>query len=131
VAAGLPLPPKSACFFCPSAHQDEINDLARREPKYFVLALEMERLYRAGRHFRGDNCFTVKGKRKKTGETEELTLTCKDEQEARAIFRQSFDDTAKPYKYEVRVNTAVVGLGRDHAWAHRLALPLLEETTCL
>lgn len=43
VAAGLPLPGKSACFFCPSAPPTEAASLRRKHPKLFQRALTMER----------------------------------------------------------------------------------------
>jgi hypothetical protein len=33
-AAGVPLPGKSACFFCPSSKQREVLDLKRRHPSF-------------------------------------------------------------------------------------------------
>lgn len=40
--AGLPLPPKSACFFCPSSKKSEVSGLAERHPELFQRAVEME-----------------------------------------------------------------------------------------
>ena len=42
-AAGLPVPVKSACYFCPSAGWDEVEDLADRHPELFATAIEIER----------------------------------------------------------------------------------------
>lgn len=42
-AAGLPLPGKSACFFCPSSTEQEIYDLSERYPALLERALFMER----------------------------------------------------------------------------------------
>jgi len=41
-AAGLPVPPKSACFFCPSTKPDELLQLARRHPDLARRAVELE-----------------------------------------------------------------------------------------
>lgn len=42
VRAGLPLPGKSACFFCPSSTKPEIAALQREYPMLFARALAME-----------------------------------------------------------------------------------------
>ncbi|MTJ93578.1 MAG: hypothetical protein F8N36_12040 [Desulfovibrio sp.] len=41
-AAGLPVPPKSSCVFCPSMQKAEIDELARTEPDNFGLAIAVE-----------------------------------------------------------------------------------------
>lgn len=41
--AGLPLPPKSACTFCPNNTLEEWLDLRRDEPEAFARAVEMSR----------------------------------------------------------------------------------------
>lgn len=126
--AGLPLPPKSACFFCPAMKPWEIDALAKTEPELFALALEMERRYRAGKHFRGDGNFTVKGKHVITGEEEVMeNVKARGADGARAIFRVNYDDLVKPFKYRLSVSMAVPGLGRRFAWS-KLALPLVEGT---
>lgn len=40
--AGLPLPPKSACFFCPMKRPTEWHDLRRTEPELFDRACALE-----------------------------------------------------------------------------------------
>ena len=40
--AGLPLPVKSACFFCPSMRKQEVLALAKDDPRLFKRAVEME-----------------------------------------------------------------------------------------
>lgn len=114
--AGLPVPPKSACFFCPAMRPIEIEALRATDPDMYRLAIEMERRYRAGRHFRGDNHFHVVGKRKDTKEKVELDVTADDVASARNLFRRQYNDTVRPYKWDIRVNSAVAGLGRDHRW---------------
>jgi hypothetical protein len=42
-AAGLPVPPKSACFFCPASKKPEIVRLRERHPDLLERALEIER----------------------------------------------------------------------------------------
>ena len=41
--AGLPVPGKSACFFCPSSKKHEVLSLARHYPDLFARAVDMER----------------------------------------------------------------------------------------
>lgn len=41
-AAGVPRPPKSACFFCPSSRPKEIIDLSERHPDLLERALKIE-----------------------------------------------------------------------------------------
>lgn len=48
VKAGLPIPGKSACFYCPSSKKHEILELRKRYPVLLSRALEMERRAMAG-----------------------------------------------------------------------------------
>lgn len=41
-AAGLPVPVKSACFFCPASKRSEIDWLAKFHPELAAVAVEME-----------------------------------------------------------------------------------------
>jgi hypothetical protein len=41
-AAGLPVPCKSACFFCPSTQKDELAELCQTHPELVALAIAME-----------------------------------------------------------------------------------------
>ncbi len=41
--AGIPLPVKSACFFCPAMRKTEVIQLAEQHPDLFERAVEMER----------------------------------------------------------------------------------------
>lgn len=125
VNAGLPLPPKSACFFCPAMKEAEIAQLAVDDPDSHLLALEMERLYRAGRHFRGDNRFTVRAVHKTTGEVETLEVFASSRAEAVAQFRLRYRDTTRPHRYKTSAHSSVVGLGRNFTWTG-LSLPVLE-----
>lgn len=42
IGAGLPIPPKSSCFFCPEMTPPEIAELERRNPDLLARALAME-----------------------------------------------------------------------------------------
>lgn len=42
--AGLPMPPKSACFFCPSSKKSEVLSLAKNWPDLFARAVQIERV---------------------------------------------------------------------------------------
>jgi hypothetical protein len=49
-AVGLPVPPKSACFFCPASKKHEIDWLAEKHPELFARAVAMEDRARDGKH---------------------------------------------------------------------------------
>lgn len=48
--AGLPVPVKSACFFCPASKKHEIAALAAEHPDLFARAIEMEDRAAHGKH---------------------------------------------------------------------------------
>jgi len=50
LAAGLPVPLKSACFFCPASQPWELYWLAGAHPELFVRAIALEDRARNGRH---------------------------------------------------------------------------------
>lgn len=54
LAAGLPLPPKSACFFCPASKKPEIIALADEHPDLFMRAVAMEDRAADGKHGLGE-----------------------------------------------------------------------------
>lgn len=54
LSKGLPLPPKSACFYCPSMKKSEILQLSKEHPDLFARAVAMERNA-------AENLKTVKG----------------------------------------------------------------------
>ena len=114
--AGLPVPVKSACFFCPAMSKIEIARLRTSSPDLYALAIEMERTYRAGRHFRGDGVFSVKAKHKTTGETWKGDIRAESAAEARAIFRTNMRDTGRPYQWKLAAHSAVAGLGGRSTW---------------
>lgn len=43
ISAGLPVPPKSACFFCPASKPEEVEFLARHHPDLLIRSLVIER----------------------------------------------------------------------------------------
>lgn len=49
-AAGLPVPPKSACFFCPATKPSEVVELKNTHPDLYERALNIERTARNGKH---------------------------------------------------------------------------------
>lgn len=49
-AAGLPVPVKSACFFCPSSKEWELFWLAAKHPEHFLRAIKIEDGARDGKH---------------------------------------------------------------------------------
>lgn len=56
-AAGLPVPPKSACFFCPATKKPELVQLAADHPDLIDRAIAIEQNARDGKH----GLKTVKG----------------------------------------------------------------------
>jgi hypothetical protein len=114
-AAGLPLPPKSACFFCPAMKLIEIEQLKSSDPELYALAIEMERMYRAGRHFRGADLWTVSGSHRITGEKIKYETNADDAATARLNVRSVLKDV-RPYQWALSVSQAVPGLGRSFAW---------------
>lgn len=114
-AAGLPLPPKSACFFCPAMKDLEILQLQKSDPQLYALAIEMQRLYREGRHFRGDGQWSVKAKHRVTGDAYETTVAANSAAEVRAIVRATLKDVS-PFQWSINASPAVVGLGRNKTW---------------
>jgi len=50
LAAGLPLPPKSSCTFCPAMRREEVIELKREEPDKFRRGVAMEINARQGKH---------------------------------------------------------------------------------
>lgn len=42
--AGLPVPPKSSCWFCPFHRPSEWQDMKRTKPELFAQAVELENL---------------------------------------------------------------------------------------
>jgi len=51
-AAGLPVPVKSACFFCPASKPEEVVELKLKHPDLYRRAVEMERRAYEGKHAR-------------------------------------------------------------------------------
>jgi hypothetical protein len=57
-AEGLPVPVKSACYFCPASKKPELVELSRQSPDLYQSALALEDRYRGGKHFRGERAGT-------------------------------------------------------------------------
>ena len=55
---GLPVPAKSACFFCPASKKVELTELNETSPDLYQLSLVLEDRYRDGKHFRGEAAST-------------------------------------------------------------------------
>lgn len=55
---GLPVPMKSACFYCPASKKDEVRWLRDTHPELHARAIAIERLALTGKHAREDG---VKG----------------------------------------------------------------------
>lgn len=53
--AGLPVPVKSACSFCPAMKKPELVQLATESPDLMQRALSLEDGFRGGKHWRGDD----------------------------------------------------------------------------
>jgi len=87
----------------------------------------MERRYREGKHFRGDNCWTVKAVHKETGEEAEVELFGPDSRSVVAEFRRRVGDVTRPYQHKVRAYLAVPGLGRSFAWS-KMSLPMVGDS---
>jgi len=62
-AAGLPVPRKSSCYFCPAAKKSEIVQLRDAHPILFRRALKMEAVFLAGKHARKAEPTTEKGRK--------------------------------------------------------------------
>jgi hypothetical protein len=65
---GLPIPTKSACFFCPAMKTSEIDWLREHHPELVEMALAMEENYQNGHNFRGHETTQEPVMDKKTGE---------------------------------------------------------------
>jgi hypothetical protein len=50
VAAGLPVPCKSACFFCPASQPEEVVQLRLDHPELYARAVAIESLEHTGKH---------------------------------------------------------------------------------
>lgn len=102
VAEGLPVPLKSACFFCPASQKWELWELAGNHPDLMERALRMEHLAMMGKHSRwGAHC----AERPKAGEAPET-------------YGKDWEEfVAKPAD-QWPTTSITVGLGRSFAWNH-------------
>lgn len=63
-AAGLPLPMKSSCFFCPAMKAWEVEELVRLHPDLAMRSVQMEELFRAPHgKYRPEGNINKEGKR--------------------------------------------------------------------
>jgi len=58
---GLPVPGKSACFYCPASKKPELVQLAAQSPDLWDQAIALEDGYREGKHFQGRDRQTTQG----------------------------------------------------------------------
>jgi hypothetical protein len=59
--AGLPVPPKSSCFFCPLHHVQVFRDMRRERPELFGRAVQLERMLNERRDALGkDHVFLMR-----------------------------------------------------------------------
>ena len=58
---GLPVPRKSACFFCPASKQHEVVELSQTSPDLHKRAVSLEDRYRDGKHYRRNEPTAVQG----------------------------------------------------------------------
>lgn len=116
VDAGLPVPCKSACYFCPASKEEEVRRLAVVDPSYYCLAIAIEVIFRLGHHFKGEYSWEWKAKRKDTGEKFEDLVVAKTAAEARQQARAVLDDEARPYKCELKVSRSKRGLNFGEPW---------------
>ncbi len=94
IQAGLPVPIKSACWFCPASQKWELWWLAGTHPKLFMRALHMEMKAMLGRHSRW-------------GADREDETFGKDWEQFINLPADRWPST-----------TTTVGLGRSFAWGH-------------
>jgi len=86
VRHGLPLPPKSSCFFCPATTKPEIIQLAVRYPDLMARAVAMEKNAE-------ENLGTVKGLGRRFSWTEHVAVYCDDLSEMAGEMFGIEDDT--------------------------------------
>ena len=83
-----------------------------------ALALEMERIFREGKHFLGDDHWRVKATHKVTDEKLEFDAWGETAADVRVPVREYLDDETRPYKWKLSANKNVRGLARGDVWAH-------------
>ena len=86
---GLPVPPKSACFYCPSSTKKEVLALAQDHPDLFARALAIERgaenlqtVKGLGRHWKWEELVSnAEAQTQLWPEAPQMTCTCLDSEE--------------------------------------------------
>ena len=86
---GLPVPPKSACFYCPSSTKAEVKALAKEHPGLFARAVEIERnaenlqtVKGLGRHWKWEELVQISDQQMSLlPEAPQMTCTCLDSEE--------------------------------------------------
>lgn len=58
---GLPVPVKSACYFCPAMKKTELVELACNHADLYERAIDLEDRYRDGKHYRERSLRTTEG----------------------------------------------------------------------
>ncbi|MEE9581113.1 MAG: hypothetical protein V3V74_07355 [Nitrosomonadaceae bacterium] len=90
-AAGLPLPHKSACYFCPASQPCEVMELKEKHPHLYNKAIEMERNARGGTHgllkVEGLGLANLNKETGRIGWSWEWLKDCKTDAEAYALLR--------------------------------------------
>lgn len=98
--AGLPVPIKSACFFCPASKEWEMWWLAGAHPELFEQAIEIERTAMLGKHSR--YCVGADGE-------------VLDESGKVVEFGEGWEETCRSADRFPSSNTTI-GLGRNKSW---------------
>lgn len=82
---GLPIPPKSACFYCPSSTKKEVIALSQNHPDLFARALSIERnaenlrtVKGLGRHWTWEQLVANSNAQMSFPETVQMDCTCFD-----------------------------------------------------
>ena len=83
---GLPVPPKSACFYCPSSTKVEVKALAKEHPDLFERAVAIERNAKnlqtvkgLGRHWKWEELVQISDQQMSLlPEAPQMTCTCLD-----------------------------------------------------
>lgn len=86
---GLPIPPKSACFYCPSSTKKEVIALSTDHPDLFARAVAIERnaasglktVKGLGRHWTWEELVNNSDSRKVFPETVQMDCTCFDSED--------------------------------------------------
>lgn len=92
IEEGLPVPIKSACFFCPASQKWELWALAGNHPHLFMEALAIEHRAMVGKHSRWD--------------------------QEECLYDKSWEELINQPADQWPTTSITVGLGRSFAWNH-------------